>query len=117
MTSTERRLSAVCGHLLATKPAAGVVNWLRGVVVGGGGEAEKHDEHASTLAELGLDPQRMQSAWDYMDELVAAGKIPGGCVAVGRGGARLPIHVVGHSGPVRPAPARPPAVCVCLTQG
>eukprot|EP01050_Picozoa_sp_SAG11_P014344 SAG11_NODE_1757_length_4306_cov_6.485619_1_plen_334_part_00 len=119
----QRRLGTICVHLGTRKqqpgavrlparpaPTAGILRWARGLL-GGAGHGRSRSEQpvgegsvggTASPSELGLDPAKLQAAWDFMSGLVEAAQIPGCCVAVGRGTARerrLPVFTVGCSGP------------------
>ena len=54
--------------------------------------------------EVGLDPQRLQSAYDLLEKWTAEGVIPGGAIAVGRRGKLVESRYFGRQGPDADAP-------------
>jgi CubicO group peptidase (beta-lactamase class C family) len=57
--------------------------------------------------EIGLDPRRLQAAYDLLDEWTSGpdAPIPGGVIAVGRKGRLVEPRYFGRQGPERDAPA------------
>eukprot|EP01052_Picozoa_sp_SAG31_P044197 SAG31_NODE_7618_length_1639_cov_0.986364_3_plen_175_part_00 len=100
------RLGVVARHLVNAQPAqisstptarAASFRWLRSL--SSKTDAASDVVLTSSPTELGLDTLKLQAAYDYMASLVDEGKIPGACVAVGRGTQRLRVFTVGVSGP------------------
>ncbi|MGI8982822.1 MAG: serine hydrolase domain-containing protein [Pirellulaceae bacterium] len=54
--------------------------------------------------EIGLDPQRLQRAYELLEKWTADGTIPGGAIAVGRRGKLVEPRYFGRQGPEADAP-------------
>ena len=54
--------------------------------------------------EIGLDPKRLQVAFDRLEKWTAEGSVPGGAIIVGRQGRVIPARYFGRQGPEPDAP-------------
>jgi CubicO group peptidase (beta-lactamase class C family) len=59
---------------------------------------------AAKPEEIGLDPKRLQVAYDLIDRWTAEGSVPGGAILVGRRGKVVPARSFGKQGPEPDAP-------------
>ena len=89
--------------LLHGAGAAGLVA-LAGEAAADTPRSDAHLPHARP-EEMGLDPRRLQAAFDLLDRWTtgADAPVPGGAILVGRHGKVVPAHFSGRMGPEREA--------------